>query len=167
MCSKSTVVFCAVCLLAVLAFLLWPNRSLDDHGEAYPDSIPVEDIAVIESTKAADSDNGREQVEPGHAGKDDSPSASSMPALSGSAPTEADFDDPLVERELRQVQIIAEYGEPGATSLSEAAFRRHAEARYVERYDLNGDGKVDGAELRAMARDRNPAASGSRPSIRQ
>jgi len=102
--SKLTAAFCVVCLLAVLAFSFWPNRSLDDHGEAHAISIPVEDIAAIESTKAADSDHGREQVEPGHADEDDSPSANSMPSLSGSARTEADFDDPLVERELRQTQ---------------------------------------------------------------
>lgn len=64
-------------------------------------------------------------------------------------------EEALLQRELTKAKIAAEYSSAGDGTLAEADFRRYAEERYLRRYDLNGNGKLEGFELRAIGRRQN------------
>ena len=66
------------------------------------------------------------------------------------APVSADTEEALVQRELTRANIAAEYSSSGDGTLTEADFRRYAEERYLKRRDLNGNGRLEGFELRAI-----------------
>jgi|GEM_PF-2096392 len=76
------------------------------------------------------------------------------------------LEESLIERKLHQAQIAAKYSSSGDGVLSEADFRRYAQERYVTRRDLNGDGKVDGFELRASAQRPNVNLQETSESVR-
>lgn len=65
--------------------------------------------------------------------------------------TSADFEEALIQRQLTKAKIADEYSSNGDGTLTEANFRRYAEERYLRRRDLNGNGKLDGFELRAIS----------------
>jgi len=71
-------------------------------------------------------------------------------------------------RELHRAKIAAEYSSSGDGVLTEEDMRRYAEERYIKRRDLNGDGKVDGFELRAISQRKDASVpETSAPSVQR
>ena len=60
------------------------------------------------------------------------------------------IEEALLQREITKAEIAATYSRTGDGILSEADMRRYAEERYMKRRDLNGNGRLDGYELRAI-----------------
>lgn len=71
------------------------------------------------------------------------------------------IEEALIQREITKAKIAAEYSSVGDGTLTEADFRRYAEERYLMRRDLNGNGKLDGFELRAIGQAQDDNAEGT------
>jgi len=82
-------------------------------------------------------------------------------AASSETSTSVDIEEATLKREAMRAEIVAQYGSTGDGVLTESEFRRHAEERYMNRRDLNGNGRLDGFELRAIARSKEPAQDDS------
>jgi len=82
-------------------------------------------------------------------------------AASSQNSTSVDIEEATLKREAIRSEIVAQYGSTGDGILTESDFRRHAEERYLKRRDLNGNGRLDGFELRASARSIEAAQGNS------
>lgn len=118
-----------------------------------PEAMEAEDAGQVKSPQGSNTDHSSEEAIAGVQLKEqavlqEQPSDAAAP----SGVEEARF-----QRELTKAKIAAEYSSAGDGTLSEADFRRYAEERYLKRHDLNGNGKLDGFELRAISRRQNGA----------
>lgn len=116
------------------------------------ESMGVEDTGQVKSPQGSNTDHSSEEAIAGGQLKE--------PAVLEEQPSDAPpsgIAEARFQRELTKAKIAAEYSSAGDGTLTEADFRRYAEERYLKRHDLNGNGKLDGFELRAISRRQNGA----------
>jgi hypothetical protein len=157
--KKGLLIFASISAVAlVVLFLLRPTQAPDPgtrHNKKMTDSTVSSAVSplllelsnpVAQAAGALDTDLSKQPVRQTSGGE------------VSSAETTLNIEEALIQRQLQRAKIAAEYSS-GDGTLTEANFRRYAEDRYIKRRDLNGDGKVDGFELRASAQKAEPSSS--------
>lgn len=146
-------------LLVVFLLLTNPNENespvdLSERKSAPAEILKIEDAAVQESSPEKVSSDPQRDVATSESGvrhaefSEDSPEASESTRI----------EEALIQRQLTKAKIAAEYSSAGDGTLSEGDLRRYAEERYLKRRDLNGNGRLDGFELRAIGQDNGDVA---------
>lgn len=151
--KKKIILVFVLTAVTAAGLLLVLNRSNETSGQVHMIE-PKPDSLVSSIQQSADEIVGNHEdskLVPRH---EISEAAFNAPVTrAGSALAEVSsiiIEQALLQREISKAEIAATYSSTGDGILSEEDMRRHAEERYLKRRDLNGNGRLDGFELRAI-----------------
>jgi len=153
--KKSLLLLTSVSIAVLIAFIL--SRQKETSTEAViveTDEVISEtspSLSVMENLNTDTATVGAETLD------SESPEQPSMETSHNKASRDItpSVEDAMIKRELHRVEIAAKYSSSGDGTLTEADMRRYAEERYLKRRDLNGNGKLDGFELRAITQNQS------------
>lgn len=146
-------------LLVVFLLLTDPSENespvdLSEKTSAPAEILKTEDAAAQKSSPEKLTNDSQRDVATSESGVQPAEFSEDSPEALESARIE----EALIQRQLTKAKIAAEYSSAGDGTLTEADLRRYAEERYLKRRDLNGNGRLDGFELRAIGQDNGDVA---------
>ena len=158
---KKGLLILIILTVAALVTLILPRPNEALNGESSRESEEIADAETV-NTPLVQNEAASRVAEPMQSlDTDFTVQPSRQVSVDETTPKEMTLNtgDARIERELQKAKMAAEYSSSDDGVLSEADFRRYAEDRYIKRRDLNGDGRVDGFELRAITQKTEPSVS--------